>query len=248
VLEASFRGSIEKPQAARRQALVATIRDAHETICRTGHFLLTKAFAAGQALNELRPTVGYGEWGLYLQRHCGVNARTAQVYMQLAEHREAIEAQAQHAADLSLRAALKLIPHKPGSGSESGKSHRPASAKTMPLSTLAWANSTPEQRQHFVNGIGLQSLLAAIPPQWFSELERRIDGQRARATNSNTELDAVVSKALRQALSLQQSASNKDNASAGVAAALNAINNKLRAAGFDLNDADVVIRAAGRAA
>jgi hypothetical protein len=80
--------------------------------------------------------------------------------------------------------------------------------------------------------------------KWCSELERRIDGQRAAtAAKSSAEIGRVISKALRQALSLQQVAKSKDTVAAGVVPALNSILSKLQAAGFDLHDIEVVIKA-----
>jgi hypothetical protein len=140
---------------------------------------------------------------------------------------------------LSLRGALKLIGKEPD---KDGKSAKSAKATTS-LSTLAWSNATAEERQRFVDGIGLVSWLAAMPPTWRDDLERRINGQRG--AKSGSEINITISKALRQALSLQKTAKSKDNTSAAVAAALNGILNKLKATGLDLNDVDVVIRAQG---
>ena len=60
------------------QSLTAQIQAAHQAICSAGRDMLREA------------------------------ERTARVYMQLAEHRDLIEAIVQHAADLSLRFGLVL--------------------------------------------------------------------------------------------------------------------------------------------
>jgi hypothetical protein len=216
-----------------RKALVEIIRASHQAVCNAAHNILRQAITAGEALFKLKKSVGHGEWGYYLRRHCELGERTAQVYMRLAEHRAKLEANPQRAADLSLRGALKLISKNPN---KSGKSATAAAA----LSSFAWSNATADERRRFVDAIGLISWLAAMPPSWLPELERRIDEQRAAATKN---VDQTLSKALRQALSLQKTAHDKDNTSASVAAALNAILNKLKATGFDLNDVEVVIRA-----
>jgi hypothetical protein len=151
--------------------------------------------------------------------------------MLLARNRAVIEAKRQHAADLSLRGALKLIATEKGTAKSSSKKN-PAKPTTT-LSTLAWSEATPEQRQHFLDGVGLTSLLAAIPPAWHAEIERRVVGRRKAKAST---LSDAVTKALRQALSLQKAHRDKDEMAPGVAAALNTINNLLVKAGADLNE------------
>ena len=219
------------------KALVEIIRTSHQAVRNAAHNILREAITAGEALLKLKKgLIRRGEWGHYLRKHCEVGERTAQIYMRLAEHRAELEANPQRAADLSLRGALKLIGKEPNKGDKSAKPARTAT----PLPTLAWSNATPEQRQHFVSGIGLVPWLAAIPPAWLDDLERRIGTHRAAAVKP---FDATISKALRQALSLQKMAKNKDNTSAAVAAALNGILNKLTTRGLDLNDLEVVVQA-----
>jgi hypothetical protein len=215
-----------------RKALVEIIRTSHRAVRDAAHNIGHEAITAGTALLKLKELVKHGEWRHYLERHCELGDRTARVYMQLAEHRELIEANRQHAADLSLRGALKLIGKEPDKDGKSAKSAKTATS----LSTLAWSNATVEERCRFVDAIGFISWLAAIHPSWFPELERRIDGQRTAATKN---VDQTLSKALRQALSLQKIANDKDHTSVSVAAALNAILNKLKATGLDLNDVEV---------
>jgi hypothetical protein len=217
------------------KALVEIIRTSHQAVRNAAYNILREAITAGEALLKLKESVGHGEWGHYLRRHCELGERTAQVYMRLAEHRAELDANPQRAADLSLRGALKFIGKEPG---KDGKSAKSAKATTS-LSTLAWSNATAEERQRFVDGIGLVSWLAAMPPTWRDDLERRVGGQRG------SEINTTISKALRQALSLQKTAKSRDNTSAAVAAALNGILNKLKAAGLDLNDVELTtVRAA----
>jgi hypothetical protein len=200
---------------------------------------LHHAMAAGDALIIVQPKVaGRGlRWKKWLKENCFVSDRTAMLYVQLARHRDDIEAEIQRGVELSLRGARRLI-------SGSNKSGKPAqSARSSPLSSLAWSSATPEERRHFVSEVGLVAWLTAMPPTWRSELEHRIDGLRTASTKTNA-FDATISKALRQALSLQKTATQKDNTSASVAAALNGIINKLNAVGLDLNDVGVVVRAA----
>lgn len=217
-----------------RKALTEAVRAAHLAVCSAAQSIVREAITAGAALLKLKKLVNHGEFGHYLRRHCELGERTAQIYMQLAQHREVFEANPQRAADLSLRGALRLI------GKSSSKSaERTKSAKTPPaLSSLAWSNATPEQRRHFLDGIGLVSLLAAIPPTWTAEIERRVEGLHKAKTDK---LSDAVTKALRHALSLQRAHKDKDQMAPGVAAALNTINNLLDKAGADLNEIDGII-------
>jgi hypothetical protein len=91
-----------------RQALIEIIKTAHQGVEAAARQALQQAFTAGAALLKLKQQVNHGEWGNYLDRHCGLNTRTADVYMQLAKHRSVIEANSQHAANLSLRGALNM--------------------------------------------------------------------------------------------------------------------------------------------
>jgi hypothetical protein len=175
-----------------REALVEIVRAAHQAVREASRNALREAITAGLVLLHLKEMVKHGEWGHYLRQRCELSERTAQIYMRLAEHHDLIEADPQRAADLSLRGALKLIPGK--RASNKGKSTKSSTV----LSTLSWSNATADERRHFVDGIGLPSWLAAMPPAWRPELERRINGQRARmaGSNSDSDVDATISKAL----------------------------------------------------
>jgi hypothetical protein len=104
------------------ETLIAAISKAHERVIEAGLDLLVAAMDAGDALKKLKKLVGklvgHGKFGACLKR-CEITARTAQVYMQLAENRPKIAAyfapdeMRSSAAHLSLRAALKLIAKKP---------------------------------------------------------------------------------------------------------------------------------------
>ena len=212
------------------ESLTAQIQAAHQAICSAGRNMLREAFTAGAALFKLKKLIPRGESSHYLRRHCDLSERTARIYMQFAEHRDLIEAKVQHAADLSLRGALRLIGNKSPQTARSS----PKVQKTA-LSTLSWSEASIDERRHFVDGIGLVSLLAAIPPTWHAEIERRVLGQRKAKAQANDKFNVTISKTLQQALSLQRAHKNKDEMAPGVAAALNTINNLLAKEGSDLN-------------
>jgi hypothetical protein len=67
------------------------------------------AIAAGELLLEAKATVPHGEWLSWLAKNCAVAARTAQLYMKVAQGRKQLEAKNASLADLTLEgAALQL--------------------------------------------------------------------------------------------------------------------------------------------
>jgi hypothetical protein len=82
----------------------AACRGVHEGQCNALH----SALDAGDALNAAKPLV-VGRWGAWLRANCFLSVRTAQLYAQLADHRDEIEAEIERVTDLSLRAARRLI-------------------------------------------------------------------------------------------------------------------------------------------
>jgi hypothetical protein len=60
------------------------------------------------------------------------------------------------------------------------KNSKSGTAKPSSLSSLAFSDATPAQRQHFVEAIGLGDWLEAMPSEWIGMLEGRLDRQRAR--------------------------------------------------------------------
>ena len=210
-------------------ALATQIRRAHRAITLALHEALDHAMAAGDALIAAHGQVKHGEWSHWLKRHCDLRERTARRYIQLARARQVLEANRSRATDLSLAGALRLLSNKAGRSHPATKSPK----QTEKLSSLAWSDATPAERRTFLDAIGLVSLLAAIPPTWQAEIERRVEGQRKARTS---QLSDAVTKALRQALSLQRAHKDKDGPAPGVAAALNTINNLIAKAGADLNE------------
>jgi hypothetical protein len=215
--------------------LVARIRDAHQAVQQQASGMLRAAMAAGEALITAKAQVPDGKWSAWLRHFCNFSRRTAYVYMQLAAHRAEIEQVVQHAAHPSLREALRLIAPSRSCRHKDGTANT-----TVPvLDPAAWAAAGPAERGEFLAHIGLPAILAAMPDTWRAEIARRVEGQRRQAASPLAE---TLTRALRHALSLQASAEG-DALGNSVAAALNALANKLSANGLDLHDLDVVIRA-----
>jgi len=132
--------------------------------------VLAHAMAVGDALNQAKKLVGHGNWLHWLAAETSLSERTARAYMRLANHREVVEAKRQRAADLSVRAALRVI----GTG-QTCRRRNPAS----PLSPADWRAASIADRENFVGAIPLTQWLQVIPPAWRLEIIDRVDGLRA---------------------------------------------------------------------
>jgi multidrug resistance efflux pump len=85
------------------------IAAAHDAAARAAYVSIEKAIEAGEALIEAKELLGHGEWLPWLGG-VEMSARTAQRYMRLARHKDAVlDTQKRHATDLSLREALALL-------------------------------------------------------------------------------------------------------------------------------------------
>ena len=167
--------SVSASQASASLDKLATlIRTEHEAVGIAARNMLEHALRAGDALHAAKKQVSEGGWELWMRKHCGLSLRCAQVYMQLASARSLIEAQAQHAAPHSLRAALKLI----GPPSETSSRSHNTTSKTKPATYFDalgwWTTASLEQRRHLLDGIGHTPILEALPPAWRDEFEQRV--------------------------------------------------------------------------
>jgi hypothetical protein len=103
---------------------------------------LTKAITLGHLLNSAKEAVGHGKWAAWLKKHCSeISQRTANVYMNLAKHKEKFiddsraTANSQRAAnfvvseDLSIREAIERVNKADGGGLETKKEGAPRAPK-----------------------------------------------------------------------------------------------------------------------
>jgi hypothetical protein len=205
-----------------------------------GHALgnaLRHAMAAGDALLAARELVPAGQWQAYRRKHTDISERSAQVYVRVAKHRADLEAQSS-AGPLSIAAALEFLKEPASTTARPRAKTKSAKATATSFEALTWwSKASGEARQCFFDGIGLLALLAALPPDWRIEIERRVARHRSAGTSK---LANTLTGALKTALSLQAGAS-ADRSAAGVANALNAINNKLKSEGLDLHNVEIVV-------
>src|SRR5262245_46944705 len=102
---------------------VGQINATYRELKEAQHGSLVKAITLGQLLNDAKDAVGkHGKWADWLKKHCPeISHRTANVYMNLAKHKDKFiddqgaEANSQRAAnlvvseDLSIREAIERV-------------------------------------------------------------------------------------------------------------------------------------------
>ena len=152
------------------EQLANEVRAAHTAVGHAARNVLEHALTAGEALLKAKATVPHGRWLPWLKSECDLSERMAQNYMAIAQGRDTI-AKTQRVADLSLRGALRLL--KPPSPKTSGNRTTPTKAtKFTSFDALGWwAGATLEARRHFLDGVGLDPFMAAMPETWRAKLE-----------------------------------------------------------------------------
>jgi hypothetical protein len=163
--------------------LAQRIRAAHEAFQNSMRNALRMVLDAGNDLLAAKAQVPAGTWQRWLRDHCFLSIRTAELYIQLAQHREEIERELERVADLSLSAARRLI-MKPAnkSDAESNAADGLPSKPDAPQLLPSWQAASDTQRSDFLLKIGLTALLAAMPPDMRNELEQRgLGSLKARA-------------------------------------------------------------------
>lgn len=91
--------------SASLEELAAEIEREHAGVRRTLGEAVEHAIRAGRLLNSAKARVEHGGWQQWLKKNFSGSARSAQGYMQLADH----EAKARPVAHLGLRAALEEV-------------------------------------------------------------------------------------------------------------------------------------------
>jgi hypothetical protein len=100
----------ELPSSNLLTDLAARIKAEHEATAVALRGGIEHAINAGELLIEAKRLLKHGEWLPWLQDHCSIPERTAQVYMRVAKHRATIEeVKSAGPADLTLEAAQKRL-------------------------------------------------------------------------------------------------------------------------------------------
>jgi hypothetical protein len=153
--------------------LVARIRDAHVSVVSAINSAIDNAVTVGKLLIEAKKQTPHGQWRRFLKR-CDVLERQSQRYMKLAGLVEANPTSKSDLTDLSIEQAIKRLSPRPQPAAlkQSGK---PSAAKTGHTDIIGdWLGASAEERTRALDGIGLEPLLAAIPPAWWPLIERHL--------------------------------------------------------------------------
>jgi hypothetical protein len=90
--------------------LAARIKTEHTAVSSALKESLRHAIAAGELLLQAKDQVPHGQWLPWLEEHCSISERTAQLYMRVAKNRTEIENQIRNViADLTLNEAAALL-------------------------------------------------------------------------------------------------------------------------------------------
>ena len=170
-MSANMTASIAGQDSPSLDDLANRIRDAHTGVGAAFSSAMDRAIDAGQTLSIAKGLVPHGQWGKYL-KHCGVGERQAERYMRLAWLVAANPTCKSDLAELSIERAIKLLslpkPSKEtptrGQPPRHGKPDRSDFTGTDIIA--AWIGSVPDERTRALNAVGLNSVLAAMPPEW----------------------------------------------------------------------------------
>jgi Protein of unknown function (DUF3102) len=115
--------------------LATRIKREHQAVRDAARNIVSRAIAAGAALNEAKGKLPHGEWLPWLKEHCELSERTAHNYMLLANNRHKIEgSKSATDANMTLGRALRQI--KGSNRTETGPFSEYDKAQAMLLKKL----------------------------------------------------------------------------------------------------------------
>jgi hypothetical protein len=178
--------------------LADRIRDAHVSVVSAFTSWIDNAILAGKLLNQAKKQTKHGQWTKFLER-CDVGERQSQRYMKLAELVEAKPTCKSDLTDLSIEAAIKKLsppklPSKPVAPKQSNERSKPepSAPKTGHADIIAaWINAPAVEHPPAVAAIGLVPLLDAMPPDWWSLIEKYI-AERQKSSALTIEATALA--------------------------------------------------------
>ena len=218
------------------------IRAGHEAVQGAMSNALDFALHTGDVLLAARDRISSG-WIQWLQDECGINRKTAHLYMKLAGKREEIEKARAQIPDLSLRGAYRFIAKKPPGQllasppiePVSEDSNKGTEMELSPLDALLTTMPANEVAAEFSKR-DVPWLLERLPQRWIPTLTSRV----AKLSRVPDEPFIRASEVLRNALSAMAIADAPKTTSAVALsqekvalAALRALNFLLAGAGID---------------
>ena len=171
--------------------LAVIVRDEIEQVRMAWRNALRHAMAAGDALNMLQPKIAElgVNWKKWLRENCFVSDRTAQLYQQLARHRDEIEAQPQGGTELSLRAARKLI-SGPSTTEDEDKDDDPVGGQENesetenppePESLIEHWRRSPGELSGLLDAVGVAGILEAMSEEFGHQLRERLPAPKRKS-------------------------------------------------------------------
>jgi hypothetical protein len=150
---------------------------------------LGHAMKAGDALIAVQLKVAERgiTWKKWIKKNCFIGVSTAQLYMQLARHRDQIEAELQSRGELNLRGARQLISaahddaddDEGESGDGDGENEDKATANPPdPESLIEHWHRSPTELTALLDAIGVEGMLKAMSGEFGRQLREKLPTKR----------------------------------------------------------------------
>jgi hypothetical protein len=174
--------------------LAVIVRDEIQQARKAWSNALGHAMNAGEVLiaAQLKVTERGITWKKWLKENCFIGVSTAQLYMQLARHRDQIEAELQSRGELSLRGARQLISaaqdgadgdegEGEGEGEGDGQDEDETENPPEPESLIEHWRRCPEQLTSLLDEIGVSGVLEAMSAEFGRQLRDRLPAPKRKS-------------------------------------------------------------------
>jgi hypothetical protein len=185
----------QQVEVSRLGALAERINDEHQQAEAAAQSAIYHALEAGRLLNEAKGLVPHGQWLPWLQEHCSVTPRSAQIYMKLARElgdkyetvshltmREALDLITEPAAPISVHVVREPVPDQPQTVAvvvRQPEVVQPAQTLHVRLSTAGDADDTPIEGEF----VSAHAISAALNPERY-----RVETTEAPAADADPEI------------------------------------------------------------
>jgi hypothetical protein len=178
------------------EQLAAVVRDEIQQARTAWRNALRHAMAAGDALNAVQLKVAERgiNWKKWLRENCFVSDRTGQLYQQLANHRDQIEAELQNRGELSLRSARQLISKakaqdedddRAGAPENEGETENPPESVKPETLIDHWRRS-PAELTDLLDQVGVDGILGAMSAEFRRQLRARLPKRKSNKPFKHT--------------------------------------------------------------
>jgi len=151
------------------------------------------ALDVGDALAAARKRVPSRKWQSWLRENCLLSVRTANLYVELAGHRDEIEAEIDRAGEMSLRAAKRLISKRPEDAPD--KDAPPAGGREPPPSKPGRPTTRPQGKDDAAHDIGADSCREAERLRVrVEELQAQVRQRDIKITGLESEIEQLRGK------------------------------------------------------